>query len=346
MDIRDLRYLLAIADEGTLTGAAEALHVSRQAAAKALRTLEREAGGRLFERKGPSLSPTERGAAFAREARPVVAAFDELCANNLRHPGGAPATDGCPVPETLSIALVTGGKEALPEGFIERFCSAFPSVVLNVEEMSTDSVLAAVAEGNAEIGIVGSHPELLEGFDRCFVRPMGIWLYVPSDHPLAARGGPAGRGPVSLADLDGVALVTIGQHNHVHRFVMQRCEQAGVHPDVRATATDPELIRHLARKYHALRFGYPPEAIPLPPDIASLPLAVEGADAFGTYVIRQAGASRTPGSAGRKPSRSHAAQRFWQMARLVADAVADDAADGDGDGSRPHGDPEAKGPCL
>lgn len=315
MDVRDLRYLIAIADEGTLTGAAETLHVSRQAAAKALRTLEREAGERLFERVGTSLRPTERGSAFAEEARPVVEAFDELCAKNLRHPGGAPAAKGR-VPETLSIALVTGGKEALPGGLIERYCSTFPNVVLNLEEMSTDSVLAAVADGSAEIGIVGSHPELLEGFDRCFVRPMGIWLYVPASHPLAARAEDR-QGSIDLADLDGAALVTMGRHNHVHRFVMHRCEQAGVHPDVRATATDPELIRHLAHEHRALRFGYPPQVIPLSPDTVSLPLVVEGAELFGTYVIR-----RPAGPGNRGGAVSHAARRFWHMACLLADSVA------------------------
>ena len=50
MDIRDLRYVIALNDCGTLTKAAKRLHVSRQAVAKTVRNLEAEAGARLFER--------------------------------------------------------------------------------------------------------------------------------------------------------------------------------------------------------------------------------------------------------------------------------------------------------
>lgn len=305
MDIRDLRQLLAIADEGTLTRAGDVLHVSRQAVAKTLKSLEREAGARLFERSGSSFVPTGRGSALISEARPIIEAFDELCRKNLRHPGGAPASALSEVRETLSISLVTRGSGALPDGFIERFSALHPQVALGVEEMSTDAVLAAVDHGNTDLGIVGSHPELMGNLEFCLVRSVGIWLYVPASHPLA------GRAELSLADLDCLALITAGEHNHVHRFVMTRCAKAGVRPDIRATTTDTGLLVNLVREHGAACFGFPPDVAPLPPATASVHLDVAGGDAFGTYVIRKPHSSRSSAAP------RAAAARFWEMAKLA-----------------------------
>ena len=122
MDIRDLRYVIALNDCGTLTRAAERLHVSRQAVAKTVRNLEAEAGARLFERIDAGHVPTERGEELVSGGRRVVAAFDQLCERTLRHPGGAPDARG-ELREPLNIALVTGGRKAVPKGLFERYAA-------------------------------------------------------------------------------------------------------------------------------------------------------------------------------------------------------------------------------
>ena len=81
MDIRELRYMVTLADARTLSRAAERLHVSRQAVAKTLRQVEKQAPARLFQRDADGITPTEQGAAFVRDAREVLGAFDELCAS-------------------------------------------------------------------------------------------------------------------------------------------------------------------------------------------------------------------------------------------------------------------------
>lgn len=309
MDIRELRHILAVADGGTLSRAAEALHVSRQAVAKTLRGAEVEVGAPLFERRGGTLLPTERGAALIEEARPLVVAFDELCRTHLRHPSGAPAGPDS-VRDTLAVALVTGGREALPDGLLERYAALCPQVTLDVEEMSTDAVLDAVAQGNAEIGIVGTHPELIGelGVDFTCIRHVGVWLYVPARHPLAVRK------EATLRDLDGLPMVTAGRHNHVHRFVMLRCGQAGVRPDIRATTTDTALLGHLVRKHNAICFGFPAEVKEPPAGLVAVHLAIKGGDAFGTYLIRRP----TPARGNGVPTTHRSARRFWTLAQALA----------------------------
>lgn len=307
MDIRDLRYMLALNDCGTLTKAAERLHVSRQAVAKTLRNLEQEAGAPLFERAGAGYVPTERGEELVEGGRQVVASFERLCERTLRHPGGNPQARAG-LREPLNVALVTGGMEALPKGLLERYSALYPQVALNVEEMSTDAVLEAVERGNADVGIAGSHPALLGNLDFICARRVGVWLYVPADHPLARHDS------LELADLDHLPMVTTGQHNHVHRFVLMRCAECGIHPSIRASTSDTALLGHLLYEHNASCFGFPPSMVQTPAGFVALRLNVQGGEWFGTYVLRKAPGTRGSGAEARRAVRS-----FWNLAQAMAE---------------------------
>lgn len=307
MDIRDLRYVIALNDCGTLTRAADRLHVSRQAVAKTVRNLEAEAGARLFERIDAGHVPTDRGEELVSGGRRVVAAFDQLCERTLRHPGGAPDARG-ELREPLNIALVTGGRKAVPKGLFERYAAMHPQVALNIEEMSTDAALEAVERGNADVGIVGSHPTLLGSLDFTCVRRVSVWLYIPADHPLASRPY------LELSDLNHLPLVTAGQHNHVHRFVMQRCADEGIHPNICATVTDSALLGHLLYEYNASCFGFPPSVSETPRGFVALRLSVEGGEWFGTYVVRKPAGPRGSGADMRRATKA-----FWSLAQAVAE---------------------------
>ena len=308
MDIRQLRHLIAIANTGTLTRAADELHVSRQAVAKTLRSVELQAGSRLFERRGGELSPTERGAALVQDARVIVDAFDNLCRLHLSRPSNARASGASR--ETLSVALVVGGNQGELAELINQFSRLNPRTMLEVEEMSTDAVLSAVTGGNADVGVVGSHPDLLDDVEACCVARVGAWLYVPAGSPLARRD------VVGPLDLDGLPMVTMGRHNHLHRFVMARCALAGCLPDVRATTTDVGMIARLCHDDGLATFGFPPALVPVPDGIAAVRIDLPGADDFGTYVIRRRGAGDADGTPAVR-----SAQRFWNLARRLSSQV-------------------------
>ena len=178
MDIRDLRYLLAIASCSSIPRAAESLGVTRQAVDKALRQLERKTGVTFFERRAGELVPTEECRALLVDARDVVDRFDDLCLCHL--PGMLDFTGAfhrCGVAGSLDVAQVVACGDALPPRFFEDYLAINPGVRLTVEEMTSDMVLANVAEGRSDVGVLGSHPELLEGFDCCRIRKSGIWVF-------------------------------------------------------------------------------------------------------------------------------------------------------------------------
>ena len=291
MDIKALRFLVAVRDAGTVTRAAEHLGITRQAAGRMLRRIEAQAGGPLFERRAGQLRPTELGEAATADARDIVERFDDFTRAYLRPFGDTLAS------RPISVALVSGGSEGLPAAFLERFALACPGVRLEVDEMSTDAVLESVSNRTAEVGIVGSHPELLPGFELCCIQRMGTWLLVPPGHPLAVCD------EVGVTALQGMPFVTAGRHNHLHQFFMRRCAEEGVTPDVRANVTQGSMILKLSRDLGALCFGFPPHVSPPPPGFASVHLRMRGGDEFGTYAIRLA-----------RPQ-SSAARRLWRYAQ-------------------------------
>lgn len=295
VDIRVLRCVVALAECGTFTRAAKRLFVTRQSVSQTLRQAERELGFRVFSREGDVLVTTMAGGAFVDDARKVLDAFDELCERHCRREAKADAAARSPEP--LSIALVTGGSMGLPVGIFDAFDPDHSRAMLSIEEMGSDSVVRHVRDGDYEIGLLGSHPDYLEDFESvCLWRP-GLWVIVPASHELS------GRAELSVGDLDGRRLVTAGLHNHLHRFVIDRCERLGIHPVISATATEGAMIGRLAQEGNALCFGFAPDVYPLPDSVRSVPIRIPDGEEFGTYAIRTGAQAR---------SRSGVARDFWR----------------------------------
>ncbi|MBR2836693.1 MAG: LysR family transcriptional regulator [Coriobacteriales bacterium] len=275
MDIKALKLLTVLRDCGTLTATADQLHISRQAVGKMLRNIERELGVKTFERHTGKLVPTEIGRQIVADAFGIVERYDDFCREYLR-PVGSAAQNEFPV----SIALVNGGSQGLPTSFFERFIVSQPSIRLEVEEMSTDAVLVSIDRKEADIGIVGSHPELLSKYEICAIMRMGIWLLVPEGHLYAQADS------LGLSALQGAPLVTAGRHNHLHQFVLSRCREEGIEPDIRANATESSVIIKLTRELGAMCFGFPPQTVTPPKGMIPVHLDVRDGDDFGTYALR------------------------------------------------------------
>ena len=235
MDIRDMQIVMAVAAAKSYNKAADMLGVTHQSVSKAMGRINRQVRKPLFRREGARLVATDFGLEFLRDAAGLEQAFAEFERKYAALPRRA-AGEG-----ELSIALVTGGHAGLPEGFFEAYTLAHPGVALVIEEMNSDRVLSAVKAGEFDVGVLGTHPGLLAGFESKAIVRMGVWLAVPEGHPLAKAPLERGVRHVGLCALDGLPMVTAGATNHLPRFVMGECRRAGVAPNVVATATDGEF---------------------------------------------------------------------------------------------------------
>lgn len=280
MDIRDLRYAVATLETGSFARAAERLYVSRQALSQSVKRLEAEANLRLFSVQGNNrLVPTPEGAAFLDDARRIVDDFDGLLE---RYGIGVPTGMR---PQALTIAMATGTVLSLPEGLLAGFRADNPNVSQQIEETSTNGALGLLDEDCADVAFVGSCPRYLERYEYRLVVATGLWLSVPHENPLSSREA------LVLSDLEGQTVVTAGRLNHLHRYLVEVCEEAGVHVVIPTTSSNTEMLVKRACELRALFFSFPPSILPpqTTRDAAIVALQTPESSLFGTYLVRSKG---------------------------------------------------------
>ncbi|MFC4048206.1 LysR family transcriptional regulator [Actinomadura syzygii] len=190
MNLRQLRYVVATADHGTMTSAAQALYVAQPALSRAVRELERELGVELFQRSGRGVALTDVGEQVVRQARVALDAVDAIEGLSVGRSNGRGAE--------LRIAVTASLEPELTGRLIPRFAHDQPAVRIRVVRCADrDRVAAALRAGRADLALAD--------------------LPVPGDmtaHPFEQRevvliSPPAlkVREPVPPAALDGMRLV-------------------------------------------------------------------------------------------------------------------------------------------
>ncbi|TYB41721.1 LysR family transcriptional regulator [Actinomadura chibensis] len=190
MNLRQLRYVVATADHGTMTSAAQALYVAQPALSRAVRELERELGVELFQRSGRGVALTDVGEQVVRQARVALDAVDAIEGLSVGRSNGRGAE--------LRVAVTASLEPELTGRLIPRFARDQPAVRVRVVRCADrDRVAAALRAGRADLALAD--------------------LPVPGDmtaHPFEQRevvliSPPAlkVREPVPPAALDGMRLV-------------------------------------------------------------------------------------------------------------------------------------------
>lgn len=280
MEIYQLKYFVTAAKCRSFTKASDALHISRQALSKTVKKMEEEIGEPLFRMAGNSLELTEAGRTLLEEASAVVDCYDRFCVHYEKRRQEQK--------QVLNIVMAQGVSMSLPPSLLDAFRAKDRKIILAVEETYTDAVMELVGSGEFELGLVGSHPAYLKAFDCQAVVPTGIHVYVPEEDVLAEKPD------LTLEDLDGRRFVTAGKRNHLHRFFMERCEAAGVRPEIAVITSDAKQMTRLMAEEGLLCFGFSPKIQPVPPGMSLKPLLLEDGDLFGTYVIRRKNQALSP----------------------------------------------------
>jgi DNA-binding transcriptional LysR family regulator len=265
--LRQLEYFVAVAESGSVTGAARAVHLSQSAMSTALADLERALGVQLLLRqhaRGVTLTPA--GRQLLAGSRRLLAQAAELQAE-ARDLGGA---------LTGPLALGCFGVLApyvLPE-LLAACAGRYPGLRLETSEQDLDDLAEGVLSGRFELGLsydLARHPRL--SARRLFSLPPYVLL--PAGHPLA------GRTALTLGELAGepLALLDLPQSRDYFRGLFER---AGVTPVVRYRSTSVETCRalvgrglaytllNLRPKVPAALDGHPVVSVPLDGPAAAL----------------------------------------------------------------------------
>jgi DNA-binding transcriptional LysR family regulator len=172
MELRHLRYFVAVAEEQNLSLAAQRLHVSRPPLSRQIRDLETEMGFALFERGAKAIRLTQAGKIFLLEARAVLqraedaVAFTKSVANQKR----SQIHVGYSVPPAVEI---------LPRA-LRAFQRTNPQVGVDLRMMSEQKMLRAIRSGNLEVALTAYH--VATDFEGLSVEELGTYPVVVAAH--------------------------------------------------------------------------------------------------------------------------------------------------------------------
>ena len=180
MDIRILRYFLAVAEEGNITKAAARLHVSQPALSMQLTALEEELGHKLLERSARGIALTDKGLALKQRAGDLVD-LAERVESEIK------ASDTDEIAGTVSI----GAGETPAFRFVahaaEELRRRNPKLQFSVSSGNGEDIVAHLREGTFDLGVLIG-PGRYDGFDYLTLPYTHHWgLAVRKDSPLAAK---------------------------------------------------------------------------------------------------------------------------------------------------------------
>ena len=175
MLLRHLRYLLAVADHGGFTRAAEALHVSQPTLSQQIRQLEESLGVTLFDRSSRTIKATDAGAAYIECARRVLV---ELEAGKRALHDVRDLSRG-----TLRLAMTPTFMAYLVGPLVRDFAAQYPGIHLQIFELSMDDIEAGLMDDSLDVAIAftpvrNSDIECIPAFTE------SLAVMVGREHPL------------------------------------------------------------------------------------------------------------------------------------------------------------------
>lgn len=233
MELRQLRYLVAVVEEGSFTAAARRLHLSQPGLSAQIRALEREVGQELVDRGNRAVVPTHAGRAVLTHARAALEAAERVSLTAAEFSGLLRGH--------VRIGTISGATADFDlAGLLAGFHRAHPGVVLSLTEDSSDAMMRAVATGDLDLALAsltGAGPPA--GLDHAVVLRTRITAVV------AAADGTLGRS-VRLEDLRGHRLICLSRGAGVRGVFDQACRRVGLSPDIAFEAAAPPLLVGLA----------------------------------------------------------------------------------------------------
>jgi DNA-binding transcriptional LysR family regulator len=177
MELRHLRYFVAVAEERSFTRAAERLHIAQPPLSRQIQQLEEDLGVVLIEKGCRPLRLTEAGQFFLDHARPLLDQLRDL--RTMTQRVGK-------LERTLSIGFVASTLYGqLPE-IVRRYRERFPEVEVTLVEMTTVEQLAALKEGRIDVGF-GRLKSEDPSIRRILLREERMVVALPPGHRLAQR---------------------------------------------------------------------------------------------------------------------------------------------------------------
>jgi len=209
---RQIEAFRAVMLSGSMTGAAEHMHVSQPAISRLIRDFEAEVEMPLFERRGNRLLPREAALLLFREVERLYVGLDQIgrAAHDIRLMKGG----------VLRIGVVSSLNGICMQEVMLPFLAAYPEVTVIFDTESTDRIVDLVALRHYDMGLVFGHEGRAGLPSETIARTRAV-AAMAADHPLARRD------TVSVSDLDGHRLLVPGRRAPLRLHLDRVMAEAG-----------------------------------------------------------------------------------------------------------------------
>ena len=234
MELRHLRYFVAIADEGHFTRAAKAIGIGKPPLSQHIQQLERELGTPLFKRLPRGVALTDAGQAFADDARRILREVDGACERARRVARGELGR--------IRVGMINSAPfHPLIPQVIREFRRRYPNVAFSLEERTTPGLVAAVRNETVDVAFVRPIHGSSEGLGMETVVDEDLMVALPSGHPLARRR----HIPLLALSIEPFVLFSRTVGAGLHDEIVSACRKAGFSPRVVQEASQVTSIVNL-----------------------------------------------------------------------------------------------------
>jgi DNA-binding transcriptional LysR family regulator len=233
MELRHLRYFVAVAEEGHVTRAAERLGMQQPPLSQQIRALERELDAQLFRRKPRGVELTEAGRALLADTRAIFAQLDHAVAATRRTARGEEGRLG--VGFTSSAPF----HPFVPRA-IRAFREAFPRVALTLDESGTTELIDGLRHDRIDLAFIRTPVTDPQGLTVHALLDEAMVVALPVGHPLAASGA-----ALALKALAGETFIVYRRPSGpgLYDAIIAACRAAGFSPRIEQEA--PRIVSTL-----------------------------------------------------------------------------------------------------
>jgi DNA-binding transcriptional LysR family regulator len=264
MELRHLRYFVAVADAGTVSRAAQRLHLTQPALSRQIQDLEREFACRLFDRIGRRIVLTRDGEEILERTRRLLAEAEALGERARALAGGEAGM--------IRIGATPQFIEAALPEVLTRYSGTFPGIEVQLAEGGGGLLLRRVQQGELHLAV-------------------GLWrtgglqnqpLFPARVLAVMQRGDRlAGQNALAVTDLVGSPLLLLGREFQTRELFDEACQAAHFEPSIRLESRSPQSLVALAAAGHGIAIV--PSAVRLDAARVAIVGMLDGARPLGSW---------------------------------------------------------------
>lgn len=245
MNWNQLRYAVAVAEEGSVTRAAQKLYLAQPSLSLSIKSLEQELGLALFAREQGTLTPTYAGELFVEWAKATLRSYDQLTLKLADIAGERRSL--------LRVGISPHRSAILMPVILEQFYGAHPECEVRLIEQPTYVLRDYLESGKLDVMVDTPHPDT-NAYVSEFLAEEEIVLAVPDSFSCQLSAQLQSAAELPLDALGGFPFILLSQDQVLGSLARQVCEASGFQPNIRLTCVGVENALGLTQKQLGITF--------------------------------------------------------------------------------------------